>query len=303
MNDDFDFTKPANTSGAAAPPPAPPVAVKSKMYNAAVARKLFELGGTPEQIAAGGTFFVEHEKAGKGGLFSKAVPNKMFFLNTGEVALTAGGRVLDTIRSGEIFGEMAVITGGARSATATARTDCSGYSLDAAQFQAAIQRMPEFALMLMSVMFDRLRLLAARLAARKTAAPVVERETAVFDAATLTQLHGLLEQSATLRYQRRQVIMREGEAGAYMYIVLEGSVAISINGTVVETVRVGGTFGEMALVDQSPRTASATAPDDCALLAINRAALLSLVKAQPGFGMALLKSVADRLRHMNSLLA
>ena len=298
MDNDFDFTKPVNVNGTA-----PPVAAKSKIYNSAVARKLFELGGAPEQIAAGSNFFVAHEMAAKGGLFSKAAPNKMFFLASGEVALAAGGRVLDTIRSGEIFGKMAVITGAARSATATARTDCSGYSLDATQFQSAIQRLPEFALMLMSVMFDRLRLLAARMAARKTGAPATEREMAVFDAATLAQLQTWLEASAILRYRRQQPIMREGETGAYMYIVLEGRVAISISGNVVETVRVGGTFGEMALVDQSPRTASAGAVDDCALLAINRAALLSLVKAQPAFGMALMKSVADRLRHMNSLLS
>ncbi len=299
MNDDFDFTKPAGSAAA----PAPPVALKSRLYKPAVARKLFELGGVAEKVAAGGTFFAEHDRAAKGGLFSRAGSNKMFFLNAGEVTLTAGGRVLDTIGAGEIFGEMAVITGGARSASATARSDCSGYSMDAAQFESAIQRMPEFALMMMSVMFDRLRLLAARLAARKAVMAAVEREMAVFDTATLAQLHEELDQSATLRYQRRQAIMREGEAGAYMYIVLEGSVEISIGGNVVETVRVGGAFGEMALVDQSPRTASASAVDDCALLAINRAALLALVKAQPGFAMALLKSVAERLRHMNSLLA
>ena len=303
MNDDFDFTKPAAANGGTLAPPALPLATKSKMYNAGVARKLFELGGAAEQLAAGSTFFVEHELAAKGGLFSKAAANKMFFLVSGEVALTAGGRTLDTIHGGEIFGEMAVITGGARSATATARSDCSGYSLDAVQFQSAIQRLPEFALMLMSVMFDRLRLLAARLAARKSAAVAGERAVAVFDAATLAHLQAQLEDAATLRYQPQKAIMREGEAGAYMYILLEGSVAISINGNVVETVRVGGTFGEMALVDQSPRTASATATDDCALLAINRAALLALVKAQPAFALALLKSVAERLRNMNALLA
>ena len=303
MDDDFDFTKPAAANGGALAPPALPLATKSKMYNAAVARKLFELGGAPEQLAAGSTFFVEHEVAAKGGLFSKTAVNKMYFLTAGEVALTAGGRVLDTIHSGEIFGEMAVITGGARSATATAHSDCSGYSLDAAQFQSAIQRLPEFALMLLSVMFDRLRLLSARLATRKSAAPTGERSSTLFDAATLAQLQAQLEDAATLRYQRQKTIMREGEAGTYMYIVLEGSVAISINGNVVETVRVGGSFGEMALVDQSPRTAGASAVDDCALLAINRPAMLALVKAQPAFALALLRSVAGRLRHMNELLA
>ena len=97
--------------------------------------------------------------------------------------------------------------------------------------------------------------------------------------------------------------MREGEAGITMYVVLSGRVGISVRGTLVESVGQGGTFGEMALVDQSPRTAGAFAQADCELLAINRAALLSLVTNQPQIAMALLIAVADRLRYMNSLIA
>lgn len=304
-NSDFDFTSLAGTAKSpSATKAASSAPAKSKFYNAAVAQKLFELGGAREKMAEGGVFFTENDKPGKGGLFSKAVPNKMYFIAAGEVSLTVGGVALDTIGVGEIFGEISVITGGTRSATATAKSKCAAYSLDAEQFQQAIQKMPEFALMLMNVMFDRLRLVAARLASRSIApGNGGERGVTIFDQAMLKQLDQQLDHAATLRYASMQAIMREGEAGAYMYVVLAGRVAISIKGSVVETSGVGGTFGEMALVDQSPRTATATAETEVVLLAINRSTLLTLVKEQPAFAMALLRAVADRLRYMNGLLA
>ncbi|MBL8512568.1 MAG: Crp/Fnr family transcriptional regulator, partial [Betaproteobacteria bacterium] len=64
---------------------------------------------------------------------------------------------------------------------------------------------------------------------------------------------------------------------------------------------VGGVFGEMALVDNAPRAASVVAREDCALLSINRDALLALVKSDPATGMAMMRAVAARLRYMNSL--
>lgn len=311
---DFDFTSlggsaQLNTGGGAKSNTAnavnaPAVPAKSKFYNAAVAQKLFELGGSREKMDEGGFFFEEHDKPSKGGLFSKAVANKMYFIAAGEVSLTINGKALDTLGAGEIFGEMSVITGAPRSASAAAKTKCAAYSLDAEQFQHAIQKMPEFALMLMNVMFDRLRLVAARLASRSVApGRGGERGATIFEAGMLKQLDQELEAAARLRYQSMQTIMREREAGAYMYVVLEGRVTISIKGSVVETLGVGGTFGEMALVDQSPRTATAVAETEVALLAINRATLLALIKERPLFAMALLKAVAERLRYMNSLLA
>ena len=301
---DFDFTTLAGAAKpAAASKATPSVPAKSKFYNAAVAQKLFELGGSRVKVAEGDMFFSENDKPSKGGLFSKAVSSKMYFIAAGEVLLTIGGKALDTIGTGEIFGEMSVITGGSRSATATAKTSCAAYSLDAEQFQNAIQKMPEFALMLMNVMFDRLRLVGARLASRSIApGNGGERGVAIFDAAMLKQLDEQLDHATRLRYAPQQSIMREGETGAYMYVALEGRITISIKGAVVETCAAGGTFGEMALVDQSPRNATATAETEVTLLAINRNVLLAMIREQPAFAMALLRAVADRLRYMNSLL-
>jgi CRP/FNR family transcriptional regulator, cyclic AMP receptor protein len=87
-----------------------------------------------------------------------------------------------------------------------------------------------------------------------------------------------------------------------MYLVKSGRVAIAVGGNVVEVVGPGGTFGEMAVVDQSPRTARAGTLEETELLSIDKATLMELVKKQPAFAMALLRGIADRLRFMNSQL-
>ena len=312
MQDEFDFTKPhaplSADGNAATAPPALLKPTASKYYDPEVASRLFQISGRKEQFATGETLFVENEKSGKQGLFGKRVVHRMYLVSEGEVVLTSGGKPLDTIKAGEIFGEMAVIgdsaAGSTRSATATVKAACTAFSLDTEELQRALSRTPEFALMLMSVMFDRLRFVAARLAMRKVLpGKDSAREAAVFDGAALASLEQKLERATTMRYESGKTIMKEGDTGTSMYIVLDGRVAIYINGKAVESIAAGGTFGEMALVDQSPRTASAVAETECALLAINREALIALVKNEPAVGLTMLRSVAARLRHMNALIS
>ena len=302
------------------PPSAPLAPFKpavSSYYDANVAKVFFETSGRRENIAAGTSLFTENEKSTKKGiftkpinaeLFSKPVIHRMYLLTEGAVELTAGGKMIDTVRAGEVFGEMAVISEipginipSMRSATAIARTDCVGYSVDGAEAEAGLNRTPEFALMLMSLMFERLRFLAARLATRDVAKVHSSRSEAVFDTATLAALEAKLERATVVRFDEGRTIMKEGHPGTTMYIVLEGRVTIAINNKIVEKLWAGGVLGEMALVDQSPRTASAIARTDCTLLSINRQALIALVKSDPAIGMAMMRCVANRMRYMNSL--
>jgi CRP/FNR family transcriptional regulator, cyclic AMP receptor protein len=295
--DGFDFTKPPPPEGSAPFKPA-----SSKFYDAAIAKKLFQASGKEERFAAGQKIFEEAEKASKGGLFSAKAASRMYFIAEGEIGLTIGGKALDAMKAGEIVGEMAVISERPRSATATAKTECLAYSLNAAELQGALAKNPEFALMLMSVMFDRVRFVAARIAARKAAPLAAAREAAVFDPAQLAQFEAALPRAAIVRYQAGASVMKEGQAGIYMYIVKSGRVFITIKDKVLEGVSPGGIFGEMALVDQGPRVASATADIYSELLAVDRPSLLEAVKAQPAFAMAMLRAVVERLRHMNSQL-
>jgi CRP/FNR family transcriptional regulator, cyclic AMP receptor protein len=283
MAEDLDFSKPAG-----APKPAAPTA---PLYIPAVARAFFESTGKEEEVAAGTVFFSENEKASR--LLLKR--DKMYFLLEGEVALVAKGRPIGAPKVGEIFGEMAAISDSPRSATAVAKTRCRVISLDDKGFAAALSRKPEFALMMLGTMLMRLRGMIAKLSGIPSATEVRESNR-VFDKNLLASMVQGLGEQAIVRYDKGKIIMVAGQAGALMYVVIEGRVAISIRGAVVERVGPGGIFGEMALIDQSPRAANAVAEADCQLLAINRNVFLNLVKSEPAFGIALLSAMAERLR-------
>jgi CRP-like cAMP-binding protein len=193
---------------------------------------------------------------------------------------------------------MAVIAQAARTATARAKVACTLIGLDEKQFQVALQQKPEFALMLMSIMNSRLRSTISRLNATRSLHAGEAKENVVFDKKLLAGLVKWMGAQESQRFEAGKMIMQEGTGGAFMYVVLEGRVAISIKGGIVARAGPGGVFGEMALVDQSVRAATATAETACALLAINRNAFLHLVKTSPAFGAALLAGLAERAKDM-----
>jgi CRP/FNR family transcriptional regulator, cyclic AMP receptor protein len=286
--DDLDFSKGPGT--------AKPLAPIAPLYSPAVARAFFESAGREEHIAAGTVLFSENEKASR--FFLQRA--KMYYLLEGEIELVAKGKPVGSPKVGEIFGEMAAISDSPRSASAIAKTACRVISLDDKGFAAALAKKPEFALMMLGIMILRLRAMISRLSGAPSSAAI--KESRVFDKALLgTMVKGLGEQ-AIVRYDKDKVIMVAGQAGALMYVVSEGRVAISIRGAVVDRVGPGGIFGEMALIDQSPRAANAIAETDCALLAMNRNVFLSLVKSEPAFGIALLSAMAERLRNTAAAL-
>lgn len=273
---------------------------QSAAWDPAMARAFFEAAGKLETAAAGDVFFTEQQKANR--LFLKR--DRMYFLVEGEVELSAGGKPIGTAGAGEIFGEMACISHTPRSATATARSNCKVISLDDRQFEQGLRAKPEFALMMMRIMISRLHASAAKLI-ESTILPVdaAAKESAVFGPKLLAELKADLDETPPVFYDAKKVIIREGQTGVLMYVVLEGRVAIRVAGALVERVGPGGVFGEMALVDESPRAASAVAETDCSLLAIDRKTFLGLMTSKPAFGVSLLTAAAERAGNMAARLA
>jgi CRP/FNR family cyclic AMP-dependent transcriptional regulator len=269
-------------------------------YNVKDALKFVESAGSAMHAAAGEVIFAENEKSNA--LLLQR--DKMYFLADGEIDLTVNKKLVGVVRKGEFVGEMALITGMPRSATATARTDCRLYSLNKDQLHAALQDNPEFGLLLMSMMIARLRNTITLVSARGKLSKVTElKDAAVFDRKLLDKLVGELDDSARVRYPRGKVIVQEGQAGVLMYVVLEGSVEITIKNKAVGEIGPGGMFGEMALITHEERVASAVAKTDCVLLAVNRNVFLDLVKGNPKFAVSLLGAVGDRARFMSAQLA
>ena len=270
-----------------------------KLYSPAVALEFFKSAGKPEKVAAGRTLFAENQKA-RPYFFMR---DKMYLLLDGEVDLVARKKVIGSVKKGQVFGEMASIDHAPRSASAVAKNACRVIALDDRQFRDGLRKKPEFALMLMSIMIGRLRETIARLAANDAlSGEAVLKESAVFDPRRLAQLAEGLSSDEPAFYDRGKPVVQEGQTGLRMYAVLEGRVAVSIGGNVVERLGPGGVFGELALIEQSPRLASAVAETDCQLLPINRTAFLLLVKTSPEFAESLLGSLAERLRLLTAKL-
>ncbi len=104
---------------------------------------------------------------------------------------------------------------------------------------------------------------------------------------------------APLKLDPGQVIFSAGDAGREMFIVRTGSVELRIGDKLLETVGEGGIFGELALVDPAPRSATAIAGPGCSLVLVDAAAFNELVRKVPGLGLEVMKVMARRLRRTN----
>ncbi len=108
-----------------------------------------------------------------------------------------------------------------------------------------------------------------------------------------------------------EAIVKEGDPGVGMYIIVAGEVKIlqrSEDGTpqFLATLASGDFFGEQALLDESPRTASAIATEPCNVIGFFRPDLLDLIESNPRLGlkivMRLSQMISVRLRQTNRLL-
>jgi CRP/FNR family transcriptional regulator, cyclic AMP receptor protein len=92
------------------------------------------------------------------------------------------------------------------------------------------------------------------------------------------------------------VIFSAGDTGNCMYVVREGTVTIHADGLPVEEVAAGGIFGELALIDSAPRSATATATTACELVVLDERAFLFHVSHTPFFALNVMRVLSERLR-------
>jgi CRP-like cAMP-binding protein len=150
--------------------------------------------------------------------------------------------------------------------------------------------------------------LAAGTAAR--AALSIERETDRIGSDWAGVLEGVplfrslsrrhLKRVASLANKRRYgpgtSIVRAGDSGSAFYVVLDGAVRVVPPTGRPRKLGVGDFFGEMALLDDSPRSASVVAEGEVLTMTISRTAFVKLLKREPALAHELLRTLAARLR-------
>lgn len=103
------------------------------------------------------------------------------------------------------------------------------------------------------------------------------------------------------KYGRGDIIFQKDEPGQSLFIIESGSVRIYMPGTqgadlTLAVMGPGDFFGDLSLLDDRPRSASAVAGTDAVLLSLERSDFSSLLRARPDAALAVLATIARRLR-------
>src|SRR5881396_1889766 len=192
--------------------------------------------------------------------------------------------VLATLRPGDSFGEAALTEGGTRTATVRCSTSVEVLRLDRAEFLALTETAPEFKEYMQVT--RRARTLQSFL-----------YEFSNFGRLPTPALREVIEKLERVQFRKGNLIIKEGDSAGPMYILEKGRARAFTqnNGAQVNLAfyRDGDFFGELSILNGSPRAASVEAYSDCDLLALDPDAVRSLKQSYPEFGKLLEERLAQ----------
>jgi CRP/FNR family cyclic AMP-dependent transcriptional regulator len=131
------------------------------------------------------------------------------------------------------------------------------------------------------------------------------RRCALFEGCDDNVLEAVARQLRRRRFRRSEVIFHQGDPGDALHVVASGAVKIVLPSTegeeaIIATLRPGDFFGELAILDGAPRSATAVALESCETLELPRATFHDLLDHDPALRDALLAGLAHELRRLTS---
>ena len=113
----------------------------------------------------------------------------------------------------------------------------------------------------------------------------------------------LVGAGAALReFKAGEVIFKEGDAATEFFVIQRGKVDIRLGNRLLGTLSDHDIFGEMALIEAAPRSATAVAATDVKLVPVGEKQFLFLVSRTPYFALKVMRVLARRLRAQNSVV-
>lgn len=116
----------------------------------------------------------------------------------------------------------------------------------------------------------------------------------------LVRLASIMEE---LSFPSRHTIFQKGEEGRSLYIVVKGEVRIHIGKQDINRLGQGEAFGEMALFDSEPRSASVSTIDECECLILTQQQLYEAIDETPGIAVNIIRLLSRRIRELNQKLS
>lgn len=250
--------------------------------------------------------------------------DSLYIVAEGRAAVVKDGATVGVLAAGDGFGEMALLTGDARTATIRAETELALWRLDSAAFYELMFDRSAMAFAMMRLLSLRLRerLAAGAKESPRPVAPSPETTATRSDATALTDdllvrrvlvlqkvglfapfaaddLVRLAQLAGEAAYEPGAAICREGEPGDSMFAILEGAVRIHRGEEAIAMLGEGECFGEMALIDGGLRSADCTADDRTVVLELHRDQAFSFCFQNIEVLRGLIGVLADRLKRMS----
>lgn len=108
-------------------------------------------------------------------------------------------------------------------------------------------------------------------------------------------------------YQDGQTIVRQGEPGEGMFVILAGEVVVVREGpggeTPLSTLKAGDLFGEMALFGKEPRSATVRAKGEARVLSVDKRGFMKRVHQDPSLAFDILRRMSERIRSLDEEVA
>ena len=130
--------------------------------------------------------------------------------------------------------------------------------------------------------------------------PDLLRNVPLFSELEERDLQSLAEEFNERRFSAGDKIALEGEGGLMFFVVESGEAAVEVQGEEVARLGPGAHFGEIALIDRRPRTATVTAVSDLKTYGLPVFVFRPFVEARPQVAWKLLEAMADRLVNAES---
>jgi CRP-like cAMP-binding protein len=103
-------------------------------------------------------------------------------------------------------------------------------------------------------------------------------------------------------YKAGEIIFREGDPAEELFVVKTGTVEIRLGNRLLDTLPERSIFGEMALIDHGPRSATAVAATDATLVPVGEKQFLLMVSRTPYFALNVMRVLVQRLRSSNQVI-
>jgi len=212
----------------------------------------------------------------------------LLIIVSGQVAISKNGAELARLGAGAVLGEMALITGAPRSATAIASEAVEYFELARSDLAQLAKVQPQVAEEL--VLYCRRRLLSNLM----RTSPLFAR----FDEPTRVNL---LSRFQTISFAADETIIAQGEPASGLYLIASGEVEVRIaneagDSVVVATLGPGEVFGEISLLKNQPTTAFVMAKNTVGALVLPTQEFQRVLAEHPAVGQYLMGLTADRLK-------